>query len=199
MTPQQAREALILGNRRFLEIHAEHPRCGAQRRKETHERGQNPMATVVGCSDSRVPLELLFDQGVGDIFAVRSAGHVLDSVGLASVEYSVDHLKVSLVLVLGHTRCGAVTAAVKGGKTHGHLPKLLRRLRQAVEVAKSASPGLQGEHLVERAIEAQVELTVRQVQDESAIMRKAVQAGTCQVAGGIYDLASGHVRWLRAD
>ncbi|HOX46465.1 MAG TPA: carbonic anhydrase [Myxococcota bacterium] len=198
MTPEQARTALVQGNLRFVEGRPEHPRAGADRRRETVEQGQHPLAVVVGCSDSRAPLELLFDQGVGDLFVVRSAGHVLDAIGLASVEYAVDHLEAPLVVVLGHSRCGAITAAVQGGAAHGHLPELLGRLSPAVLQARTQDPGAEGEALVVRAIQAQVELTARQVQDDCELVRKAVRSGACRVVGAIYDLASGRVAWLQA-
>ncbi len=198
MTPKQALEALVQGNRRYAEGRAEHPGCGADRRRDTLAHGQHPLAAVLGCSDSRVPPELLFDQGVGDLFVVRTAGHVLDEAGLASIEYAVDHLHVPLLVVLGHSRCGAITAAVQGGEAHGHLAGLLGHLAPVVRQARAEAPGADADAVLARAIELQVSQASRQLLEQCAPVRRAVEAGACRLVGANYDLSSGLVTWPAA-
>lgn len=106
-----------------------------QRRSELIA-GQNPFAIIVGCSDSRIPPEVIFDQGLGDIFVIRTAGQVMDNVSIGSIEYAVEHLGVPLVVVLGHDGCGAVTAATEGGEVPGHLDSLVNFILPAVGQAR---------------------------------------------------------------
>ena len=114
MTSEQALQTLLDGNKRFVAGQARHPNQSSERLAEV-TRGQRPIAIVVSCSDSRIPPEIVFDQGLGDIFVVRTAGHVLDDAALASIEYAAEHLHVPLAVALGHQDCGAVKAAVGGG------------------------------------------------------------------------------------
>jgi carbonic anhydrase len=196
VTPEQARAELVQGNLSYTADLSAHPRRNSARRQATAEQGQRPIATVVGCSDSRVPVELIFHQGVGDLFVVRTAGHVVGDSALASIEYAVDHLGIPLVLVLAHRRCGAVTAAVQGGVTHGHLPKLMERLAPAVAQARAEAPGVQGAELVERAILANLWHTLNAIRERSAIVRAALAAGSIRLEGALYDLATGEVDFL---
>jgi len=108
--------ALVEGNRRFAAGVAEHPRQDARRREEVLARGQYPFAAIVGCADSRVPPEIVFDQGLGDLFVLRTAGNIVDDLGVACLEYAAAHLGVPLIVVMGHSRCGAVTAAAELSK-----------------------------------------------------------------------------------
>ncbi|NOX89613.1 MAG: carbonic anhydrase [Calditrichaeota bacterium] len=130
----EALQKLIEGNRRYLEGRQLHPRQTIDRRRELIG-GQQPFAAILGCSDSRVPPELIFDQGLGDLFVVRVAGNIIDDAVLGSVEFAVDKLQTPLVLVLGHTQCGAVEAAVAGGKAKGSVTKIVRAIQPAVEKA----------------------------------------------------------------
>lgn len=137
MTGDEALERLLEGNRRFVAGTPEHPRQDAQRRAEQAE-GQTPFAVILGCSDSRVPPEVVFDQGVGDLFVVRVAGNTAaDQLTLGSIEFGVSVLECPLLLVLGHEKCGAVTAAVdtivKGQRPGGRLDTLVDPIAPAVE------------------------------------------------------------------
>ena len=123
--------------------------------KETAS-GQHPIAVVIGCSDSRVPPEIVFDQGIGDVFVVRVAGNVCDAHEIGSAEYALEHLGVPLLVVLGHTSCGAVTAAVVGGEVPGNVRSLLESIQPAVVKAQHEHPDLRGKDLVAAAIEANV-------------------------------------------
>lgn len=135
----EALELLRAGNARFTAGKCEHPHQDPPRRQALLS-GQHPIAAVLSCSDSRAPVELIFDQGFGDLFVIRNAGNVVDDVVLASIEYAVEHLGVNLVLVLGHTQCGAVTAAMTGGQPEGHLGSILELIQPAV-LAAADKPG----------------------------------------------------------
>ena len=135
ITGEQALQELIEGNARFASGNTSHPDQSMQRRSELVA-GQHPFAVIVGCSDSRIPPELIFDQGLGDIFVIRAAGQVLDNVSLGSIEYAVEHLGVPLVVVLGHDSCGAVSATLKGGEVAGHLNSLVNFIQPAVDEAR---------------------------------------------------------------
>ncbi|MBA4356587.1 MAG: carbonic anhydrase [Desulfovibrio sp.] len=197
----QADEALKLlkdGNARYVAAQSTHSHQGADRRAETVTGGQHPFATIIGCSDSRAPLEVIFDQGVGDIFVVRVAGNVAGSDELGTVEYGVGHLGTPVVLVLGHTACGAVTAAAQNAKVHGNIPFLINQIKPAVAKAKAASPTASGDELVSRAITANVWLTIENIFRKSEEVREFVTKGKLLVVGGVYDLHSGQVSWLGA-
>ena len=180
LTPQGALEKLLQGNRRYL-AGLPGSRYGmAERRKEIAE-GQKPFAVVVCCSDSRVGPEVVFDQGLGDIFVIRTAGEVVDDVGLASIEYAVEHVGSTLVLVLGHERCGAVTAALAGGEAPGHIGALVKAIAPAVEESKGA-PG----DALDNAVRAHIRAVARR-------LREVVHEHKVEVVGARYDLDTGVV------
>lgn len=198
MAADDALKLLKDGNARYAAGQSTHPHQGADRRAETVKGGQHPIATIIGCSDSRAPLEVIFDQGVGDIFVIRVAGNVAGPDELATVEYGVGHLGTSVVLVLGHTACGAVTAAAQNAKVHGHLPFLINQIKPAVARAKAGSPAAGGDELVSKAITANVWLTMENLLRKSGELREFVAQGKVMLVGGIYDLHSGQVAWLGA-
>lgn len=175
------------GNERFVAGTVTQSSKGAKRRAEVAA-GQKPFAILVSCSDSRVGPEVVFDQGLGDIVVVRSAGHVVDLVGLGSIEYAVEHLGPSLILVLGHERCGAVGAAVEGGAAHAHLPAVLDAIKPAVARAMS-QPG----DAIDNAVRAQVREVVEQLQKADPVLSERVKAGKLKVVGARYDLDTGRV------
>jgi carbonic anhydrase len=181
---------LLEGNQRFVDATLTHPNQDAARRGVLVG-GQTPFAIVLSCSDSRVPPELLFDQGLGDLFVVRVAGNVADEIGLASIEYAAEHLGVRLVMVLGHERCGAVTAAVKGGEVPGHLPALMAALQPAVAGNKDPH----GDP-VEGAMRANIELTAAQLRESGPVLAKLVEEGALKVVGARYDLDTGVVEMV---
>lgn len=186
----KALEKLLEGNRRFVAGQAEHPRQGTGRRAELMG-GQNPFAAILTCSDSRVPPEIIFDCGLGDLFVLRVAGNVLDKVLMGSIEYAAEHLGVGLVMVLGHSHCGAVTAAVAGGHPAGHIGSLTKRIRPAVEQAAAS-----GGDVVDAAVTANVRLGVAKIRQCQPILAHLVAAGKLQVVGARYELESGEVRLL---
>ncbi len=195
-TPDQALAQLKDGNLRYVRGVSMHPRQDQIRRTETVKNGQHPLATVVGCSDSREPLEIIFDQGVGDLFVVRVAGNVGGTDEVASIEYGTEHLSTPIVLVLGHTKCGAVTATVQKAAVEGSIPALINQIAPAVDQARAADPKATGDALVEKAIRANVHKTMADLFQKSQIVRHLVAEGKLKVVGGVYDLDSASIEWL---
>lgn len=189
--------ALILlkeGNARFASDHPSHPGAGADRRSVTAMEGQTPLVTVLSCADSRAPVELLFDRGVGDVFTVRVAGNVAHTDEIATIEYGVGHLHTPVLLVLGHTHCGAVTAVVKGAHLDGSLPKLVDHIQWAA--ARAKAEGGDEATVLDHAIRENVWQSIVDVLEDSEIVRNEVKRGNVLVLGAIYDIETGKVEWL---
>ena len=182
---------LKAGNDRHVAKKYEHPHQTPARQHELAS-GQHPGATILACADSRVPPEILFDQGLGDLFVVRVAGNIAADDELASIEYGAEHLNVPLIVVLGHQKCGAVTAAVEGGEAPGHLPALMKLLAPAVEKSK----GMAGDR-VDNAVRLNVQQVVTQLRGSRPILGDLVAKGTVRVVGGVYSLDTGRVDWLK--
>jgi carbonic anhydrase len=193
--PDDVIALLTKGNARFAEGTPEYPHEGAARRAEVAT-GQHPLATVISCSDSRVPPEILFDEGIGDLFIVRVIGNIggMDETG--SAEYGVEHLGTPLLVVLGHSRCGAVTAAVTNAEVHGSIPPVLAHIKPAVWAARHGHPQLKGAALVPAAIETNVLHSIEELFKRSAIIRERVKTGKLKVVGALYNIESGLVQWL---
>ncbi len=197
-TAEAALRCLREGNVRYAAGHPRHPHESAARRAETAREGQHPLATVLACSDSRVPVELVFDQGVGDLFVIRVAGNVCGEEEIGTVEYAVEHLHTPLVVVLGHESCGAVTACVEGVHAEGSLGALLHHIDPAVAAARAAHPERHGEALVATAVRCNVQCGVEELLRGSRVIREAAERGEVFVRGAVYDLRSGQVEWLAA-
>ena len=195
-TPAEAMTQLKAGNDRFATGHAIHPNQDRQRRFFTTTKGQHPFATAIACSDSRVPVEILFDQGIGDVFVIKVAGNVLDVDEVGSVEYGVDHLGTPVMVVLGHTHCGAVTAVVQDAEIHGSIPQLVDNIIPAVKKTKRDHPELTGDALVTAAVINNVWQGINDLLMHSPATRARVEAGTLQVVGAVYDIDTGKVQWL---
>ncbi len=182
-------ELLMEGNKRFVSEKLTHPHQDLKQRKEVSS-GQKPFAVIVGCSDSRVPPEIIFDQGIGDLFIIRVAGNIVDDVALGSIEYAVEHLGTNLVVVLGHSKCGAVTATAKGTEAHGHIESIVRIIMPAVEMAR----GQKGD-IVENAIKNNMEMVKKKITSSEPIITKAIREGRLKVIGAYYDIDSGIVEF----
>lgn len=185
-TPPEAFRTLLDGNRRFLANEPRGPNRGLDRVAALAE-GQQPWAAILGCADSRVPLEILFDAGFGDIFVVRVAGNVASAEQIGSLEYAVAVLGTPLVIVLGHTGCGAVQAALADGPAPGRIPTLLHHIRAALDP---------DDRDVDRAVAANVRHQLRILRNDSAAIRDGVAAGTTGLVGAVVGTASGEVRIL---
>ena len=180
---------LLNGNRRFVE-----GRTAV--RNFVHERpaltaGQHPYAIILTCSDSRVPPELLFDESLGQLFVVRDAGNVVDSVVLGSIEYAAEHLHAGLLIVLGHEACGAVNATIKGGDVPPNIGQILHRISPPVQKVKGMH--LKGVKLDSVCIQENVRYQVAQVTAQSALLKSMVEEGHLRILGATYSLTTGGV------
>jgi carbonic anhydrase len=192
--PDEALRKLLAGNQRFLKGETTAPRRKPEDFAKVAE-GQTPRAVIVGCSDSRVPPEILFDQGVGDLFVVRVAGNVVSGAGATvkgSIEYAVAELNVSLVMVLGHSQCGAVKAAVKHIDEKDTLPGAIAELVNAIKPAVAKAKGEAG-NMLEAAIRANVGIGVERLKALEPVLADPVKTGQVKVVGGVYDLRTGRV------
>jgi carbonic anhydrase len=149
---------------------------------------------VLSCADSRVPPELIFDQGLGDLFTVRVAGNIVDDVILGSLEYAAEHLHVPLIIVLGHTGCGAVKATIEGGEPNTHIEALVKAIRPAVEQASHEAGAL-----MENAVRDNVRIAVKQLEQSNPILAELVRHGKLQIRGAVYHLDTGAVEFLKGD
>jgi carbonic anhydrase len=162
----------------------------------TAGQGQHPLAAILACSDSRVPVELICDQGLGDLFVVRVAGNVAAADELGSLEYAVDHLNIPLLVVLGHSQCGAVSAVLDNAKASGNLAGLLAPIKPAVTRAREENPGASAEVLLDAAIKDNVWQALEDILQKSPVIRAAVKGGKVKLVGAVYELDTGKVQWL---
>lgn len=179
---------LKLGNEQFVNDQLKSANQDSKRR-ETQTKGQQPIAIVLSCADSRVVPELIFDTGIGELFIVRVAGNVANTSSLASMEYAVAHLGTPLIVVLGHQSCGAVTAAVQGGDNGPNLNHLLEHIKPAIK--QSLDP-----QAIDEVTRKNAELTVKLISKDSEIINKAVEDGKVKVLPAYYHLDNGKVEFL---
>lgn len=190
MTAEQALRKLLEGNGRFVSGNVTHPNQSAERRAGVIS-AQHPFAVIVSCSDSRIPPEIIFDQGIGDIFVIRTAGEAMDSATLGTIEYAIEHLNASLIVVLGHDNCGAVKAAVTGGEAPGHINYLVEAIKPAVDKAK----GMSGD-ILNNSIDVNTRDIVAQLGSTKPILFEAVKEGKLKIVGARYHLDTGRVDLL---
>lgn len=188
---------LLAGNRRFAAGRQRWPRQDpAYRRTLTHE--QHPFACVLGCADSRVPAELLFDQGLGDLFTVRAVGEMLDDAVVGSIEYAVEHLHVPAVVVLGHERCGAVTAAVDLVRGHSEVTGSVSTVARAIEATvRATAPDADPDRFLAACVRNQALRVAEELPRRSPAVARAVGHGLELIVAG-YDLDSGIVNGIVA-
>ncbi len=194
VSADDALKRLLEGNARYVSGKVQSPTPGdiAKRREEV-AKGQKPFAVVVSCSDSRVGPEIVFDQGAGEVFVVRTAGEVMDTAAIGSIEYAVAHLGPQLVVVLGHERCGAVEAAVAGAKEPGHIQDLIKAIEPAVKETKG-QPG----NAVDNAIRANALDVAKQLSSTGPILAERVKGGQLKIIGAYISLETGKVNVLEA-
>lgn len=188
VAPAEALARLKAGNQRFIAGKLQHPHQNPKRRTELTT-GQRPFAIVLGCADSRTSPEVLFDQGLGDLFVIRVAGNILDDHALGSIEYAVDHLGAQLIVVLGHQRCGAVQAAKETLDSKAEAPAHINSIVAAIQPAVEATRGAD----VETTIKANTENVVQSLRSSEPVLKKEVEAGAITVLGAYYDLDTGAV------
>jgi carbonic anhydrase len=187
---KSALEILMQGNQRFVRDYTSKAHKNSDRRIEI-AKGQHPIAIVVCCSDSRVPPEQVFDVGLGDIFVVRVAGNVVDGIGLGSIEYAASHLHVPLVVVLGHERCGAVTAAISGDPAPAHVLAIVEKIQQNLAGTKPAA----GDTL-DQAICINAKAVAEHIRTCGPILKDMVSTGKLTIVAAHYDLDDGGVKLL---
>ncbi|ADL50327.1 carbonic anhydrase [Clostridium cellulovorans] len=177
-------QRLVDGDKEYIKSNTNEAEITSEIRTDTAKNGQKPYAVVVTCSDSRVPPEHIFSAGLGELFVIRTAGNVVDDYEIGSVEYGVEHLGAKVVLVLGHTGCGAVKATVEGG-AEGKIETIVEEIHKAIGNEKD----------MEKCVELNVENTKKKLSEDEGIKEK-VKAGEVKVIGGIYDIETGEVKLL---
>jgi carbonic anhydrase len=187
----QAWQCLKDGNERFATDRLEGKDVGSARRQELTA-GQHPFAIVLSCADSRVPPEIIFDQGLGNLFVVRVAGNISEPFAVGSIDYAVEHLHVPLIVVLGHEKCGAVAAALGEGKPGGNLGRLISQIHVGEHLSANRDEALAA------SVENNVRFQANVLTERSEVIREHVQQKTLQIVAGVYGLATGKVRWLEA-
>jgi carbonic anhydrase len=193
VSADSALNSLREGNKRFVEGKSIKPHQDLQRIKEVSS-GQKPFAIIVGCSDSRVPNEIIFDQGLGDLFIIRTAGQVSTFASWGSIEFGNAVLGANLIVVLGHTKCGAVSAACKIPDVPGHIVTLINAIKPAAQLAKTQK----GDE-VENAVKINVAMQVQQLENLEPVLTKAVQSKNLKIVGAVYNLETGTVEFLDAN
>jgi carbonic anhydrase len=187
LTPDAALRELLAGNQRFAEDHLTSLASNLKILRQHTVNKQEPIAAILACADSRIPVELVFDQTIGHIFVTRIAGNIVTPEIVASLEYGVAVLGIKALLVLGHTGCGALQAAMKADPVPGQISSLYRHLQPAVDRSGGS---------VNRAIEANAKLQAEVLRASSIVIREAVEAGNLRVESGVYDLATGDVNLI---
>lgn len=188
-------EKLLNGNKRYAEQHPIHPDQTLERLREL-KKGQHPFAVVVSCSDSRVPPELIFDQGLGDLFVIRTAGNVIGDYELGSIEYAVEHLKTPLVIVLGHENCGAVSAFIehKHDTLSNHIQAIVNYLKAEKEemILDENRPDY-----LTAAVRANVIHGVNLLTSAAPVLKELVEKKEIQIVGAVYDLDDGQITLIK--
>jgi carbonic anhydrase len=187
-------QKLMDGNKRYVEGKLGSKDLGDNKRKEL-TKGQKPFAIVITCSDSRVPPELLFDQGLGDIFVVRVAGNIVDPIALGSIEYGAEHLNSPLLFILGHSKCGAVKATLEAkGEPEGNIGAIVKKITPAAKAAKKK--GGTEDQVFETAIQENVKNVYKDVMSKSKIIPELVHEGKLKIVAGEYMLSTGKVEMI---
>ncbi len=196
VSPAQVHEELVRGNRRFLSGRAAHPHSTLAWMR-TQAASQHPHAAILCCADSRVAPEILFDQGIGDLFVVRVAGNVAKEDELASLEYAIEHFNVPLLLVLGHSNCGAVTAVVKGAAEPVEIQHLVAPIAGSfAKVNASSGTPPTGDALIKATVAQNVADNVASLSEGHEILSERIHSKKLKIEGAVYDLATGRVTWL---
>lgn len=190
VSPDAAIKRLVEGNQRFVDGKRLNPNQSRLRLQETAV-AQYPFAAILGCADSRVPAEIVFDQGLGDLFVVRIAGNIAAQEGIGSLEFATAVLGAQTIVVLGHARCGAVLAAIKGDPLPGRIGIFVEEIKPAVERVRNKTGNIE-----ENAIIANVQYQVERLTESSTILANLIKEGKLKIVGGYYDLAKGKITML---
>jgi carbonic anhydrase len=197
LSADDALQKLMDGNKRYTASEMTLEKLSGSSTRQALVKGQQPYAVILSCSDSRVPPEIVFDQGLGEIFVIRVAGNIPDPVVLGSIEYAVEHLGSPLIMVLGHEKCGAVTAAVEAkGKPEGNIGAIIKTIDPAVKEARKEVKGQDNKNLVETAINDNIHLVCNSLVRQSKLIKKMVDEKKVRIVAAKYDLDDGAVRLL---
>lgn len=196
LSPKTPLARLKQGNMQYVQGMPRPTNVDEKTRRQLTTEGQKPFAIIVSCADSRVPPELIFNQGLGDLFVLRIAGNIASKENLASIEYAVANLNASLIVVLGHTKCGAVAAACSGKHLPGNLPQLMIYITPAVKQVRSRRSQLTEEAFIEEVAQENVRQTLKSIYSHSKVVQQFAQSGKVKFAGGVYDLRKGTIQWL---
>lgn len=198
-SPKTADEALALlreGNQRWMDGSVQNPSTGMLRRKSTADAGQKPFAVVLTCADSRIPVERVFDRGVGEVFVTRVAGNVAGPHETGTIEYALEHLGSPVLVVMGHSKCGAVKATVEGGHVTPNIASLVENIKPAADRAHKLNPALEGAELIEAAVRENVWQSVFDMYKSSPTIVEMVRSGKVKVVGAVLDISTGKVEWM---
>jgi carbonic anhydrase len=193
ITADQALQLLQEGNQRFSGSSMQKKDVSSLRRDDLLTKGQKPFAVILGCSDSRVPPEVIFDQALGDIFVIRVAGNVVSPIEMGSIEYGVEHLHVPLLVIMGHDNCGAVKATVDGGEDPGNIGAIIDMIRPSADKARAA--GAVGDELYELTCNENVS-AMSTIAEQSPIIKELAEQGHLKVVSAKYLQSSGEVIFL---
>jgi carbonic anhydrase len=194
-TGYMALQELLSGNERFVKGEMRHPDADKYIREQL-AKGQTPSAVIIGCSDSRVDPAIIFDQGLGFLFVNRSPGHIIDDVSLGTVEFAVEQLGTQLVMVLGHTRCGAVTLAMKDDQVGGYLGRVQKLVHDVIAWADGGEVDVIDVTSLDEGVEMNVRGAMGQIKASEPVIAPLVSANKVMVVGAIYDTDTGEVRVL---
>ncbi|BBD58433.1 carbonic anhydrase [Nostoc sp. HK-01] len=184
VNPNQALKFLLDGNQRFIQYKRQYPHQSLAR-LQLVAKAQYPFAAILGCADSRVPAEIIFDQGLGDLFVVRVAGNVASDMVIGSLEYTIAVLGTQLIVVLGHTKCGAVAAAIKNEPMPGMIGRVAESIKPALNKLNSTD-----------AVIANVQYQAKKLQQSSTILGQRLQSGKLKILGACYDIDTGKVNLI---
>jgi len=197
---ENAEEALSLlkeGNARFIAMKMQYPDINTERRTRTAQDGQKPFSIVLACSDSRVPVEAIFDRGIGDIFVVRVAGNIAtDPSVIGSIEYAAEHLGSPLLVIMGHTGCGAVKAAISGPRLEGDIRIIQKTIETVAERVEKDHFELQGESLTLAVVKENVLQAKKDILSDSKEIGRMTEEGKLKIVTAVYDLNTGMVDWM---
>jgi len=192
-SPYEALALLKEGNQRYTKGETLKHDISEEKRNSLVMKGQKPFAVIVACSDSRIPVEMIFDQGIGDLFVIRVAGNVLGPLTMGSVEYGVEHLHAPLVIILGHNHCGAVKASIEGGEVPGNVRAIVEKIRPAVE--KVRTTGTTNDTIYEEVENTNIKAMVNELQT-SLVIQNFLQDGKLQILGAKYYQETGKVTFF---
>nr|WP_320193347.1 carbonic anhydrase [uncultured Desulfobacter sp.] len=197
-SPDEALQMLKDGNKRFLSGKSEHPHLDKERMMQSslEDQGDHAYATILASSDSRVPVEAIFDAGIMDTFVIRVPGNVCNTDQVAAIEYGLDQVRTPVIVVLGNTQCAAVTAVTRAINGQGDIPPMLANIEPAVKKAMEKYPQAKGDQIIPLAIEENIYISIRDLFMQSPATCELVNAGTVKVVGAIYDVSDGRVYWL---